>query len=57
MHKQGEFLLTKDKILQITKDLKCHYNNGDFLDINKNFNKLLMNIIVIIYEKQNIFIF
>lgn len=57
MQKPEEFLLTKDKILQITKDLKSHYNHGEFFDIDKNFNKLLMNIIVNIYKNQNNFIF
>jgi len=46
MQKQDEYSTTKDKIVQITKDLKSHYNQGEFLDLDKNFNKLLTNIFV-----------
>jgi len=49
MQKEKDFLLTKDKILHITKDLKSHYNSGEFFDREKNFNQLLTNIIVNFY--------
>ena len=46
MHKQEEFLSKRDHIIQITNALKYHYNHGDFLDLDKNFNELLEKIIV-----------
>lgn len=46
MQKQEEYLSTKENIIKITKDLKSHYKQGEFLDLDKNFNTLLANIIV-----------
>jgi len=48
MQKQEQLLLTKNQIVQITKDLKSHFNEGDFIDTDKNFIELLMKIIVLI---------
>jgi len=48
MDKQEKLLLTKSHIVQITKDLKSHFIEGDFIDPDKNFIELLMKIIVLI---------
>lgn len=61
MQKEEEYFTTRNKIIQITKDLKSHYNHGEFLDIDKNFSQLLDNIIVnpiinqIMFYKNKIF--
>jgi hypothetical protein len=41
-----EFLSKREQIIQITNALKHHYNQGDFLDLDKNFNQLLEKITV-----------
>lgn len=42
-----EFLSKREQIIQITNELQIHYNQGDFLDLDKNFNQLLEKIAVI----------
>jgi len=54
MQSQEQLLLIKNQIIQITKELNSHYNRGDFIDADKNFNELLKKIIVIILKNKQI---
>lgn len=49
MKSREDYCTAKEKILQITKELKSHYNQGEFFDHEKNFNHLLEKIIVLLY--------
>lgn len=44
MIREEDLFSTKNKILEITKGLNSHYNKGDFIDPDKNFNELLASI-------------
>lgn len=46
MKKEEDFTSTKDKILELSKDLKSHYIKGEFIDADENFKELLEKIIV-----------
>ncbi len=46
MQKEEEYLSTIEKIIQISRELKSHFNYGELLDYDKNFNELLANLIV-----------
>ncbi len=55
MLEEEKFSSKREEIIKITNSLKYHYNQGDFLDIDKNFNELLEKILVnkkiyVIYE-------
>lgn len=46
MPKEDQYDAIKNDIVKITQDLKYHFNKGDFIDPDKEFNDLLAKIIV-----------